>query len=167
MISSSAFLTNLFDSSHPNMPLNDIDSYDQDTEENDFHQKVANRMLLLSFPTFLVLHYIIPAPFGKHTPESNVSSVKSWLFGFRFSARVSWFLWEIPNLIWVAISLPHIRPDILGEWNVEDGQTRSIINANTILLTLFTMHYINRTILYPLRMSPKSQPVPLVTSMVS
>ncbi|EED88186.1 3-oxo-5-alpha-steroid 4-dehydrogenase 1-like protein, partial [Thalassiosira pseudonana CCMP1335] len=36
---------------------------------------------------------------------------------------------------------------------------------NILLLSLFAMHYINRAIVYPLRMNPNCQPVPLVVTL--
>lgn len=41
------------------------------------------------------------------------------------------------------------------------------ISTNVMLMSLFTLHYINRDIIYPLRMNPNSQKVPLVVTIAA
>lgn len=50
---------------------------------------------------------IIAAPFGRHVAQNqndkqnNGKSTYRWWFGPMFDARMSWFLFESPNLIWL------------------------------------------------------------------
>lgn len=118
----------------------------------ELHTTLSHLFLLLSIPTYLLTRYIIVAPFGRHVPKQN-----HWWFGPKFDARWSWFLFECPNLIWACYyysSMPYPQSSI--------GSGSYTISTNMVLMSLFTLHYINRDIIYPLRMNPISQKVPLV-----
>jgi len=108
---------------------------------------IAKMVTLLSIPTFLFLHFGIVAPYGKHSNPSS-SSAASWSFGPLINAKLAWTIFEFPNLFWVVWSFLHRDDDMFGI-------------GNAALLSMFTMHYLNRSILYPLRMSSSSRPVPL------
>ena len=45
-------------------------------------------------------------------------------------------------------------------WQVRSGDI--VVSSNALLVSMFTMHYVNRAILYPVQMSRSSQSVPLV-----
>lgn len=64
--------------------------------------------------------------------------------------KIAWFLFECPNLIWSIYA-----------YCTRDEDVFSSTPANAILLSLYTIHYINRAIIYPLRMSNASQRVNL------
>ncbi|KAL7554801.1 hypothetical protein ACHAWF_018341 [Thalassiosira exigua] len=120
-------------------------------EEIRLHNLLARLFLFSALPTYLVTRYLIVAPFGRHVPKASSSGYR-WWYGRAISARCSWFLFECPNLLWSWYCLQHWRdPDIFS-------------STNAILLFLFTLHYVNRSIIYPLRMNPKSQKVPLIVT---
>ena len=140
------------------MPTND---------QIEFHTLLSKLFLLQSIPTFLFLRFIIVAPFGRH-----VSNQKKWWFGPQFNPRLSWFIFECPNLVWVwYCSFYRYDPDIFF---MQQQQRQTIISldnnhvqisTNVVLLSLFAIHYINRAIIYPLRMNSNSQKVPLLITM--
>lgn len=76
-------------------------------------------------------------------------SVAAWLsekvsigYGKHFShylrlsipPRFGWFLYELPNIVWVLYFLPSLE-----------------IGPNAIPYALFSIHYFNRDLIYPLR----------------
>lgn len=113
----------------------------------DVHDKAGMALLLMSPPLYVLLRYHMVAPFGKH---SSGNSNPIWNRGPTMNPKFSWFLFESPNLLWSIYA--YLNRNI----EVFDAST-----ANACLLSLFTIHYINRCIIYPLRMSQNSQPVNL------
>ena len=79
--------------------------------------------------TFAAL-FFIAAPFGKHEEGS------SGLWGFRVNARLAWLIMEMPNFVAAPIFL----------FGAKGG---SLVNA--FFLSLFLLHYVNRTLIYPFR----------------
>jgi len=140
------------------------------TEQISLHSLLSQLFLLQSIPTYLLLRYIIIAPFGRHVSKQT----NRWWFGPSLNAKLSWFLFEIPNLIWVWYCYWHwCDPEIffLDSSNYQQRRVLSIegnnniqISTNAILLSLFTLHYVNRAIIYPLRMNRNSQRVPFIIS---
>jgi len=127
-------------------------------DERHIHSVLTDCMLYLCIPVFLFLHYVMPAPFGKHytstSKSNNNNAVGGKAAAVAISAKVAWFLFECPNLLWSVINLYRaptaIRP------------TRdSLPTINLLLLSLFVLHYIHRSIIYPIRLSCHSRPVPL------
>ena len=103
--------------------------------EEDFHWWISITVIVVSLPVFL-----LEIPISK--------SMSTWRFlGPSLPARLSWFLFEIPNLIWSAICV--IKVD------------HQLPPTNKLLLSLFVLHYIQRTIFFPLRMSPTAKGMPL------
>lgn len=99
----------------------------------------ALAMIGMAVITFL-LTMMVSAPYGKFTKK------KGW--GPIIPASFAWFLMESPNL-WVTYAVcEYIGYDKLK--NI----------PNVVLLSLFLLHYINRSIIYPLQMQP-AQPMPL------
>lgn len=132
------------------------------------HRFLSQLLLLASIPTYLITRYAITAPFGRHVSTSKASP---WWYGPKINARISWFLFECPNLIWswylcwYQLNGSIISSDGTDETKSFVLQIRSgeiIVSTNALLVSLFTMHYVNRAIIYPLRMNRSSQPVPLV-----
>lgn len=124
-------------------------SYD---EERLLHEKIAYVMIYVSLPVFLTLYYVLPAPWGKTLAIDS----KPWWLGPLLPARISWFVFESPNLVWALIC-----------WKQRRQVDMNL--ASQILLSLFVLHYIRRAIVYPLTMSPKTKPMPaaIVLSAVS
>ena len=112
--------------------------------ENKRLDDTAKAVSLLSIPTFIVLRFGIVAPYGKHSTGTSASRY----FGPSINAKLAWIIFESPNLVWVL-------------WSLSNLDSQSFGVANAALLSMFTAHYINRSIIYPLRMSGSSRPVPL------
>jgi 3-oxo-5-alpha-steroid 4-dehydrogenase 1 len=115
-------------------------------DEFKLYSTIEYSMIFMSFPTFLALLYI-DSPFGKHSPENGNDS-KQWWMGPMLPARPSWFFFEIPNVIWTVVC-----------WMQRNKQIFHL--ENSILVALFFIHYLNRSIIYPIRMK-KSKPMPTV-----
>ena len=89
---------------------------------------------LLIFPVLLK----ITAPYGRH-------SKKSW--GLMINNRLGWFLMELPALV------------IFAFFIIKGGRL-----SDAVVLTAFILwmaHYVNRTLIYPLRINTKSKKIPL------
>jgi 3-oxo-5-alpha-steroid 4-dehydrogenase 1 len=108
-------------------------------EERLLHGQIAEGMVYISLPIFVTLYWIIPSPWGK-THQTQ------WWLGPLLPARISWFFFESPNLVWSYICWRQRRADL------------SV--ANVLLLVLFVLHYLRRAILYPATMSPETKPMP-------
>uniref|UniRef100_A0A7R9YDD7 3-oxo-5-alpha-steroid 4-dehydrogenase 1 n=1 Tax=Pinguiococcus pyrenoidosus TaxID=172671 RepID=A0A7R9YDD7_9STRA len=81
---------------------------------------------------------VLRAPYGRY-------SSKQW--GPRIPARLAWFVMESPTLVWTLLCL-QIREDAGLAW------------ANWLLLAMFSGHYVNRAIAYPLLLrGGKAMPV--------
>ena len=108
------------------------------------HTKAAKGILLISPFLYIFLQYILIAPYGKHSASSP-----KWNWGPKINAKLAWFILELPNLFWI----------FYAYWNRNEDAFAS--SANGLLLSLFVIHYINRCIVYPFRISAKSNPVNL------
>lgn len=106
---------------------------------------LSKSILAISIPTFLFLRYVIVAPYGKHSDRS------SYYFGPLISAKLGWFIFESPNLI-------------LATWSYLHRDEALFTHANAALLSMFCIHYFNRSVIYPLCMSRSSRPVPLAVA---
>lgn len=130
------------------------------TEQN--HVFISQLFLLLSIPTFFITRYVIVAPFGRHVQDG-----KRW-FGPQFDAKLSWFLFECPNLIWTWYCYCYLRDSnimsVSAAAMVSFDNNQLQISTNAMLLALFALHYINRAIIYPLRMNSNSHRVPLLVT---
>jgi 3-oxo-5-alpha-steroid 4-dehydrogenase 1 len=106
--------------------------------DEDLHRQLAVGILCLSPVVVLLLTVTKTPTYGKLYQPANP------LFGPLLSARVCWFFFEIPNLLWVIHACWTRNKEIFGV-------------PNKILLVLFTIHYLNRAILYPLLVSTNSK----------
>lgn len=128
--------------------------------EHDIHGFFTDLMLYMALPVFLFLHLVTPAPFGKHV-QDTVGKRTFWsqCNNIQINAKIAWFLFESPNLIWSLVCFLQNRHTLLGEHKLrEDNFTGRM---NIFLLFMFVMHYINRAIIYPFRLNSSSHPVPL------
>ena len=80
----------------------------------------------------------IVAPYGRHTREG---------WGPMIDNKIGWMIYESPALILVCLFF------FLGD------ATKT--SAVWIMFSLFALHYINRTIIFPLRIQTKGKKVPL------
>lgn len=104
-------------------------------------------MIGTAFLTFAAT-MTINAPYGRY------SAAKGW--GPLIPARFAWFMMECPNLIIPpAVYIHYSTPECAHNY------------SNSILMSLFVMHYVNRTILYPLRMPKGTSPMPLSVALMA
>mmetsp|Transcript_25504 Transcript_25504/g.39214 ORF Transcript_25504/g.39214 Transcript_25504/m.39214 type:complete len:128 (-) Transcript_25504:604-987(-) len=110
------------------------------------HTSVSSFILCLSLPTFLVLYFGIDSPWGKHSPSigkinndrkqqqlgqspTNISNNKDkhkWWLGPPVNARISFCLFELPNLMWSWYYYVHRDSDLfLGRNNDNDERSTS------------------------------------------
>jgi 3-oxo-5-alpha-steroid 4-dehydrogenase 1 len=94
--------------------------------------------ILLACAVFLIL-LKIPAPYGRHSSKKC---------GITISNRMGWVFMELPAL------LPFL-------YFVFSGNGEKNVVVWTIVL-LFSMHYINRSLIYPFRIKTKNKRMPLV-----
>ena len=121
----------------------------EDTTTAALHRSLSIFMLIISPITYVILTRKVVAPFGKHSPPSSKSSSSS-SWGPLINPRLAWFLFESPNLCWSAYAYIH--------------RNRAVFDnnySNVILFSLFVIHYINRCLIYPMRMAKGSSKVNL------
>ncbi|CAG7719998.1 unnamed protein product [Allacma fusca] len=108
-------------------------------------QELIDRMTLVAvgWTVFVGLYtFFFPAPYGRYTT--------SWV-GPCLPAKLAWLVQEIPVCIAIAL-LRFVTPSKL------------ISNpGNFIPVTLVVAHYVNRAIIYPLKLNSNAKPVPLLT----
>lgn len=106
-------------------------------------------MILIGFFTYLACN-IITAPYGRYSTD------RGW--GFLVPAKLSWFFMESPNL-WI----PLIVYRYLGTKKCCDGL------PNKVLTGMFIMHYIQRSIIYPVfrLKGTHHQPIPISISLLA
>lgn len=96
--------------------------------------------LTLGFGIFTLLTtvFVVVPPYGRHETKSKV-------YGFKIHPKVAWIVMESPALL---VPLLCLGPDsLLGH------DTRCLaLPSNKILLGCFMFHYLNRAIIFPLRM---------------
>ncbi|GAX12692.1 3-oxo-5-alpha-steroid 4-dehydrogenase 1 [Fistulifera solaris] len=103
------------------------------------HQWVVTGILISSLPTYLALTYI-PETWGKTLTTDSLLA----RFFPSISAPVAWCFFEIPNLYWSAYY-----------WKAVSSQQQHI------LLSFFVLHYVQRSILYPLMLAKSTKRIPL------
>lgn len=96
----------------------------------------------------LIVHvtmFFIKAPFGRHTTEK---------WGLSINNKLGWFIMELPSLGIMIYFL------ITG--------TQSFTSYVWILFSVWIFHYLNRTIIYPIRIksTPKKIPLAIVSSAI-
>lgn len=118
-------------------------------EEVRLNESIALGMLGISLPIFFVLRYIIPySPWGK-----TMLSKRQLYLGPFLPPRISWFVFESPNLIWSYVCWKERR--------------QNLDRVNQVLLLLFVIHYIQRDIVYPLLISSNTKPMPLAVVVIA
>jgi 3-oxo-5-alpha-steroid 4-dehydrogenase 1 len=86
--------------------------------------------------------FYVKAPFGRHTTEK---------WGITINNKLGWFIMELPSLlIMIFFLFQGIGKEIGYAW---------------ILVAFWIFHYINRTIIYPIRMKATPKRIPLVIVM--
>jgi len=133
-------------------------------EERIFHDQVAWGMLMISVPTYITLAYVVPVqPWGK-TLDNNMirthtqqhSMISSLLLDPpMLPARTAWFLFEVPNLYWTFWCWNERNKSSLKQ------QSSPLPWVNQFLVSLFVLHYIQRSFIYPLLLSKHTKKFPL------
>ncbi|WP_052597412.1 DUF1295 domain-containing protein [Aureispira sp. CCB-QB1] len=99
---------------------------------------IAYGWIALASLTFLSL-FFVTAPFGRHTSEN---------WGPSINARLGWFLMELPS-------------PLLFSYFFFTGSTAP--NKVTLIFwSLWILHYLNRTIIYPLRQRDHNKKMPVM-----
>mmetsp|Transcript_7600 Transcript_7600/g.9939 ORF Transcript_7600/g.9939 Transcript_7600/m.9939 type:complete len:262 (-) Transcript_7600:392-1177(-) len=111
-------------------------------DEQKLISSIAWWMVFLSIPTFITI-YAIPSTWGKTLSDDSVC----WWHGPRLPARLSWLIFESPNLVWAIYCWYHRKQELSF--------------ANYVLFSFFLVHYIQRDVYYPFVMSDKTKPMPL------
>jgi len=93
-----------------------------------------------------------PAPYGRYSATTGISS---WIYGPPINAKLAWMLQEMPSVAVPAILLFQSKCVLLSSV------------PNLILTILFMTHYVQRSIIYPLRMTENAKPTPVVTLLMA
>ncbi|XP_075108806.1 steroid 5-alpha-reductase DET2-like [Nicotiana tabacum] len=100
--------------------------------DQNLFQFIVFFILLMSIPTF-ILSQFLTSPYGKHYRSNS---------GTTISSPFAWFLMESPTL-WLTILL----------FPFGKNHTNPLAY---ILISPFLLHYVNRTIIYPIKLSQKT-----------
>lgn len=103
-------------------------------------------MLATGLVTFTAL-VVISAPYGRYSKD------KGW--GTLVPAKLAWFIMESPNL-WI---IPIV-------FLLNNSADFSINKSNRILLMCFVVHYVNRSIVFPMGMGDCS-PMPITVMLMA
>jgi 3-oxo-5-alpha-steroid 4-dehydrogenase 1 len=98
-------------------------------------------MIAVAVPVFMALH-CVAAPFGRYSINA------SWIYGFPMNGTVAWVIQELPALVGVVYA-----------WAQSPGAL--VVTPRTVLFALFTLHYFNRTLVFPFRLRG-GKPTPIV-----
>mmetsp|Transcript_3016 Transcript_3016/g.4196 ORF Transcript_3016/g.4196 Transcript_3016/m.4196 type:complete len:266 (+) Transcript_3016:46-843(+) len=91
-------------------------------------------ILLLSMSmSALVLFQGVRAPYGRYNEEKALHMC----WGLKINARIAWFVQEVPSLFVPLLMM--VRSNV------------RLAMANQVLLAMFLGHYVNRSIIFPLR----------------
>jgi hypothetical protein len=102
---------------------------------------IAWLWIALAFLTFFLLFFLrITPPFGRHTRTD---------WGPLIPNAFGWFIMEIPSLICLWASYLYFH-------------TESTPGYSIVPMGLWSLHYINRALIYPIRLKNKKQKMPLV-----
>lgn len=104
----------------------------------DVFNLIVESWMFLGCMVFLIL-LRIPAPYGRHTS-------RNW--GFTIPNREGWILMEIP------------APVIFLIYFISGKAVKDPVVL--IIATLFTIHYVNRSLIYPFRIKTRGKRMPLL-----
>ena len=97
-------------------------------------------MIVTGLVTFVAC-MLISAPYGRYTTS------KGW--GVQIPAKLAWILMESPNLWMPIVIYVYLSSQFI------------ITLPSCVLLCMFVSHYVNRTIIYPLRMPTDCSEMPI------
>jgi 3-oxo-5-alpha-steroid 4-dehydrogenase 1 len=108
---------------------------------SNLHTFLTLAMFVTGVVTILATVFVVTAPYGRHSTAVG--------YGRLVPAKAAWMIMESPNLWWC-----------LFYYHKHNGVSH-LPSANAILIAMFCGHYINRSLVYPLRLSSGSKPMPL------
>lgn len=117
-------------------------------------------MAALGVAAFAALLWV-EAPYGKYAGQAH------WLYGPPVNGRLAWLLQEAPSFA-VAAAMWRAAAAASGGslWAAPNRVDLAAVNANTVLLAMYLLHYFNRSFVYPLRLRG-SKPTPLVIMLMA
>jgi 3-oxo-5-alpha-steroid 4-dehydrogenase 1 len=106
-------------------------------------------MIFLGVCSFVTLVFVRAAPYGRYDGE--------WFWGPKINGRAAWIIQELPSFavplyFWIS--------------QYSSNQHLRIISTNTILLSIFLTHYLNRTFIYPMQIK-NGKPTPFLIMMMA
>lgn len=111
--------------------------------ETEAHRTLCWLTLVAAVFTLLTTLFVVVPPYGRHETKSKA-------YGFKVHPKAAWIIMESPSFV-VALLSVFVGPN--------SGHCLAA-PSNKILLALFVFHYINRAIIFPLRMRG-GKPMPL------
>lgn len=109
--------------------------------------------------------FFISAPYGRYSPNKDSGSDLMPIFsiwhylsicigwGILISPKLAWFLMESPNL-WMSILIFTLSISACVDCTIDRAAMlrNPELRPNIILISCFMLHYIHRSIIYPIRM---------------
>lgn len=123
------------------------------TTEGDYIRASAYMMIAQGLAAFVALLFV-QAPYGKH----NGNSLTGY-FGPMVPGKLAWVLQELPALL-VPAALWYAAANGIAPFSSPLGDSLRIITPNTVLLGIYLFHYVNRAVIFPLRLRG-GKPTPL------
>lgn len=118
----------------------------REMEEERLVRYSSYTMIVAGLVAFVLLVGFISAPYGRY----GASSTNDFLSGCKLPARVSWMIMECPTLLAALIFFSY---DLIICTSL----------ASRVLYSYFVVHYIHRSLIFPLRMKAGS-PMPIFVS---
>jgi len=118
---------------------------------SDANEDLASKLLMTAWSYLLVVFIqsqFFPAPYGKFD-RTNPIGLLDRLRRLSLPAKISWFAMEVPSFLISLTAILHLI--ILGDY------------VRLFLLLPFTIHYLNRSIIYPLTLK-NGKPFPVISS---
>jgi 3-oxo-5-alpha-steroid 4-dehydrogenase 1 len=122
-----------------------IDTHSWEQQEEEYLGYVAYGMIACGFMAFLALT-VLKAPYGRYAENA------SFIYGFKMNGKLAWVLQEAPCVVAVI-------------WAVV-VKSRTIPVPSVVLLCLFSIHYINRTFIFPMLIRG-GKPTPVVVFLLA
>ena len=110
---------------------------------------IAASFIALGALTFCALQFLV-APYGRYSSEPIAAA-----YGFKMDSRLAWVLQEVPCVLWAIWQLREAGGGAAAGQGLTDGLAAgwaALSAPNRVLWSLFLLHYVNRTFVFPFRM---------------